>query len=74
MDLTSSIQSLPQDIQNKIFYYHSHPTAKLIKNIDYKKEFRIHLTRQCKRNDDDYSGWCGMAFFNVGLTRYRKQI
>ena len=45
-----NIQSLPNELQNLIFYYTSHPTADLIKNINWKKEFEIQMEKAKKRN------------------------
>jgi hypothetical protein len=40
MDILTKINTLPNEIQNLIFYYCIQTEANLIKNIDWKKEYK----------------------------------
>ena len=50
MDILSKVQSLPDDIQSKIFFYLSSPESRLIKSLDWENEFKIQKDKAITRN------------------------
>jgi len=46
MDILSQINTLPNEIQNLIFYYCIQTEADLIKNIDWEKEYKNTFFKQ----------------------------
>ena len=50
MDILSKIKLLPDEIQNKIFFYLSSQESRLIKNLDWENEFKIQKHKAIIRN------------------------
>jgi hypothetical protein len=50
MDILSQIKILPNEIQNKIFYYLYNEESNIIKKLEWNKEYQIQKHKSIKRN------------------------
>lgn len=74
MDILSKIKLLPDEIQNKIFFYLSSQESRLIKNLDWENEFKIQKDKEIIRNIDfiEMNPMCFFMCKNIFGYEYSK--